>query len=273
MGKHQFDDLSSDNSREQNTEKELLVCDIYDNYIQELERLAPPKTSDSFKSVLELFDGAFGKPQIVEKLPADFSGIPVGRQSEIDAIADEMLLPFSENAPDEIRDKDGFLNFTEIGAMMDKIAQRQDLSEIEKCYLWSSLCQNIDDKDITVHDCDEAPEMIDSWVGRLDTAHAILPFTDRYHAGKLFNMSPEDASATIVKHEDGSTAMEKPLYKAVPYMMVLAAVGINEGDINASEGQLKALRALMKNGQFSDYANEWKKQFVRVDAAEACEDS
>jgi hypothetical protein len=42
-----------------------------------------------------------------------------------------------------------------------------------------------------------------------------------------------------------------------------AILGINQGDINASEGQLSALRQLREKGSFAAYAEEWEKQFVR----------
>ena len=116
-------------------------------------------------------------------------------------------------------------------------------------------------QDLSINDADEKPEMIDSWKGSWDPWHALIGMNDGYHADKLINMSPEDASKAIFEHEDAKEGDDAGLtWKAARFLL-----GINQGDINASEGQLNALRQLRDQGTFSAYAAEWERQFVRED--------
>lgn len=187
------------------------------------------------------------KPPAV-KLPADFSSIPPERQKQIKTMAEDMLKGKTET------------NFTEIGKMMDNIAGRKDLSELEKMKLWTDVRSGLPNLNIKNHD--ENPKMIDSWHGAKDPWHALLRLDDTYHAGKLINMSKADADKAILAHEDGTDDTKRSPTKQLMFDIALKVFGINQGDVEASRGQLEALRALQRNGKFEDYANEWKKQFV-----------
>src|SRR6185436_18439069 len=116
--------------------------------------------------------------------------------------------------------------------------------------------------EIKVENWNEKPEMVDSWTGEKDPWHAIAPMDDKYH-NRLVNMTPEEASKAIFEQEDRTegdmhnSAITKVLWKAARF-----ALGINQGDINASEAQLKCMRELREKGTFSAYADEWQKQYV-----------
>lgn len=187
------------------------------------------------------------KPPAV-KLPADFSSITPERQKQIGTMAQDMLKGKSET------------NFTEIGKMMDTIASRKDLSELEKMKLWTDVRSGL--PNLTIKNHDENPKMIDSWHGAKDPWHALLRLDDTYHAGKLINMSKADADKAILAHEDGTDDTKRTTTNQIMFNIALGVFGVNKGDVEASRGQLEALRALQRNGKFEDYANEWKKQFV-----------
>lgn len=210
---------------------------------------AEPKTdgAEPKKDAQEIKKDTDNKPPAV-KLPADFSSIPPERQKQIGTMAQDMLKGKSET------------NFTEIGKMMDTIAARKDLSELEKMKLWTDVRSGL--PNLTIKNHDENPKMIDSWHGAKDPWHALLRLDDTYHAGKLINMSKADADKAILAHEDGTDDTKRTTTNQIMFNIALGVFGVNKGDVEASRGQLEALRALQRNGKFEDYANEWKKQFV-----------
>ena len=210
------------------------------------------------------------KPDLVTKLPADFSSIPQERRKEIAGMAGEMLRPYSKQADTNNRDADGKVSFNEIGAMMDRIGKRTDLTELEKCRLWSDIRIGIGAMGLPVEDCDQPQKMKDSWHGAKDPWHALITMDDGYHGNRLINMTPEQATKAIIDHENGADNGHYPLWKQLGWQVAKYVRGVNQGDVEASEGQLKALRALRETGRFADYATEWKKQFVRPDVDGNC---
>lgn len=240
--------------------------------------LAQNASPDSMKQ----FDGKSGRPELVTKpeqatgqdlvtkLPADFSSIPESRRKEIAGMAGEMLRPYTKQAESGNRDADGRVSFNEIGAMMDRIGKRTDLTELEKCRLWSDIRIGIGAMGLPVEDCDEPQKMKDSWHGAKDPWHALITMDDGYHGNRLINMTPEQATKAIIDHENGADNGHYPLWKQLGWQVAKFVRGVNQGDVEASEGQLKALRALRETGRFADYATEWKKQFVRPDVDANC---
>ncbi len=216
-------------------------------------------SADSMKA----FDGNAGAPQLVTQLPADFRSIPEGRRKEIAGMAGELLRPYTNKADANNRDADGKISFGEIGSIMDRIAKRPDLSELEKCRLWSDVRLGMGKMGLPIEDSDQVPKMIDSWHGAKDPWHALITLDDGYHGNRLINMTPEKATQAIIDHENGADNGHYPLWKQVGWQAAKIIRGVNQGDIESSEGQLKALRALRETGMFADYAKEWKKQFVR----------
>lgn len=231
---------------------------------------AQGRQGDAHSSTMKAFDGKAGAPQLVMNLPADFRTIPEGRRNEIVGMAAELLRPYTNKADANNRDADGKVSFSEIGSIMDRIAKRQDLSELEKCRLWSDVRIGIGKMGLPIKDCDQVTSTIDSWHGAKDPWHALITLDDGYHANRLINMTPEQASKAIIDHENGVDNGHYPLWKQVGWQGARLLRGINQGDVDASEGQLKALRALRETGMFADYAKEWKKQFVRSDVDGNC---
>ncbi len=231
--------------------------------------LAQGNQTDSHSSSMKAFDGKAGAPQLVTNLPADFSSIPEGRRREILGMAAELLKPYTNKADANNRDPDGKVSFGEIGSIMDRIAKRPDLSELEKCRLWSDVRIGMGKMGLPIQDCDQVPKTIDSW-HRTDRGHALVTLDDGYHGNRLINMTPEQASKAIIDHENGADNGHYPLWKQIGWQGARLLRGINQGDVEASEGQLKALRALRETGMFADYAKEWKKQFVRSDVDSIC---
>lgn len=187
----------------------------------------------------------------VTKLPVDFSSIPEERGQQLDKDAQKLI--------DKYYAVDEEMSFKDVSNIMKDISKRDDLSETEKCALWTDVHHKMRQQDVDFDDKDENPAMVDSWKGSWDPWHALVGLNDGYHADKLINMSPEDASKAIFEHEDTKEADQAGL----TWKAARTVLGINQGDINASEGQLKALRELRDKGTFAAYAEEWEKQFVK----------
>jgi hypothetical protein len=193
----------------------------------------------------------------ITKLPVDFNAIPDWRAQQLNESARGLIDKYynQPNAPDHE------LSFGDIANIMKDISQRQDLTEVEKCALWTQVHGIMGREELDITADDEKPEMVDSWKGSSDPWHALIGLNDGYHADRLVNMSPEDASKAIFEHEDSKEGEDAGLtWRAARFLL-----GINQGDINASEGQLQALRQLREQGTFAAYAQEWGRQFVRKD--------
>jgi hypothetical protein len=186
----------------------------------------------------------------VTKLPVDFSAIPEWRGKQLDQGARDLV--------ERYYGADEKMSFQDVANIMKDISGRKDLTETEKCRLWTGVHHEMRKNDVSIDDSDENPAMVDSWKGSWDPWHAIVGLNDGYHADKLINMSPADASKEIFEHEDAKEGDDAGL----TWQTARFVLGINQGDINASEGQLKALRQLREQGSFSAYAKEWEKQFV-----------
>lgn len=200
----------------------------------------------------------------ITKLPVDMSEIPEWRNQQLTKTADGLIRNYTDGkTPSGLRD--GRLSFNDISNIMKDISKMPDLTETEKCKLWSNVREQMQKNSVPILDADEKKEMIDSWKGSDDPWHAILHMGDGYHADKLINMSPEAASKAIIEHEDGAETKDMPLWRSAVWNTAHFLLGRNTGDVNASEGQLKALRELRSKGTFSAYANEWTEQFVRKD--------
>lgn len=231
-------------------------------------RLARADHTSRPTEFITAYDDA-GKPhrfqnQPIEKLPVDMSGIPDWRVKQISTKGDELIKKYTEGkTPDG--NKDGKLSFNDIGNMMKDIGKMPDLTEVEKCRLWTDIRLKIQKNSVPILDADEKAEMIDSWKGSGDPYHALITMDDGYHGSRLINMEPEAASKAIQEHEHGAEAGQMPLVRGAIWKLAYNILGPNTGDINASEGQLKALRELRSKGTFSAYADEWTRQFVRED--------
>lgn len=200
----------------------------------------------------------------VTKLPVDFSVIPDWRLKQVNETAYDLI----ESRMKGLRPDggpDGMISFNDIADIMQDISKMDNLTEVEKCRLWSEVRNVLQERDVPILDADEKPEMIDSWKGSGDPWHALITLSDGYHGNRLINMSREEASAAIAEHEDGAEADQMGFFRGLLWRGAHAILGRNEGDVKASEGQLEALRALRSQGTFAAYAAEWRNQFVRTD--------
>lgn len=200
----------------------------------------------------------------ITALPVDFSSIPDWRLKQMNQDATQLIRNyFTEKTP--TGGPDLSLSFHNISDIMKDISKMDQYTEVEKCRLWSEVRNIMQDRSLNVLDADEKKEMIDSWKGSGDPWHSLITLNDGYHANRLINMSPEDASKAIRDHEEGAETKDMPWYRAAMWNTAHFFLGTNTGDVNASEGQLHALRALRNGGTFAAYADEWTRQFVRTD--------
>lgn len=231
------------------------------------------------------FDGQNGPPTIVDstivaydekgqahrfanhpitKLPVDFSSIPDWRLKQVTSKADGLIDRYKD-PPKPDGKPDGRISFNDISNIMKDIGRMENLTEVEKCRLWSEVRNKLGSRGISLIDKDEVSKMIDSWHGVKDPGHALITMDDGYHGNFLINKTPEEASRAIKAHEDGSDDTQRTVTGEIMFRGALLVLGINKGDIEASEGQLRALRELRSKGRFSAYAEEWSRQFVRPD--------
>lgn len=200
----------------------------------------------------------------IESLPVDFSKIPEWRKEQLKERAGPLIEKYTEGKTPDGK-PDGKISFNDVASMMKDVAGMEDLTEVEKARLWSDVRIALQKNDVDILDADEKPEMIDSWKGESDPWHAIITMDDGYHGNRLINMSAEDASKAILEHEDGTEPSSRSLMGEIRWQGAMFLLGINKGDINASEGTLRALRAYRENGTFQAYADAWKSEFVRTD--------
>lgn len=201
----------------------------------------------------------------ITKLPVDFSAIPDWRLKQVNSQADGLISKYRDGLTPDGK-KDGQISFNDISNIMKDIGKMENLTEVEKCRLWSEVRGKLGGASIL--DKDEKPEMIDSWHGSKDPGHALIRMDDGYHGNFLINKTPEEASKAILAHEDGTDDTKRSLVGEAMFRGALLVLGINKGDIYASEGQLRALRELRSKGTFSAYAEEWTRQFVRPEIDE-----
>jgi hypothetical protein len=202
--------------------------------------------------------------QPITKLPVDFSSIPDWRLKQVTSQADGLIDRYKDPLKPDGK-PDGQISFNDISNIMKDIGRMEGLTETEKCRLWSEVRNKLGSRGISILDKDEVPKMIDSWHGSKDPGHALITMDDGYHGNFLINKTPEEASRAIQAHEDGSDDTQRTVTREIMFRGALLVLGINKGDIEASEGQLRALRELRSKGRFSAYAEEWTRQFVRQD--------
>ncbi len=249
-------------------ETSSLSATIFSKFDDFRQTLKTALSSNSSEACMKEFDAGGGleicESEKVTSLPVDFSGISEERRTELDSRATKLIEKYSTGeTPDG--DDDEELSFHDISDIMQDIAKMSDLTEVEKCRVWSDVHRHMQEDGVDISDADEYTSMIDSWTGNSDPWHALISMDDRYHAGSLINQSPEDASNAILDHENGGESDKLGFFRGMAWEGAKLVFGVNQGDINASEGQLSALRQLRSEGTFQAYADEWDYQFVRKD--------
>lgn len=200
----------------------------------------------------------------ITSLPVDFKNIPEWRREQLRQGADSLIKNYKDGKTPNGK-TDGKISFNDLANMMKDVGKMDDLTEVEKARLWSDVRVSLQKNSVSILDADEKPEMIDSWKGSDDPWHAVITMDDGYHGNRLINMPEKDASQAIHNHENGAEADKMPFLRSLVWRGAKAVLGVNKGDINASEGTLRALRAYRDKGTFSAYAEQWQKEFVRPD--------
>ena len=179
------------------------------------------------------------------KLPFDpHEGVSAERSDELDDRAHKSLwVDYG---------KDGELNYTDVGKIMQDIAHSPDLSEREKASLWSRVANQSNEHGVSLEGL--RPEARDSFVPSASNKHVILGFDDGYHA-PLAMLSTEQAHRAILQHENAEIAV-------VVGRMLDPRFPLNQGDVTASKRQVEALKEYLQGG-FQAYANAWNRLYVQ----------
>lgn len=197
----------------------------------------------------------------IKEMPPSFKDVPEWRDKQLDKEAQAELDKYM-NKTRNYMEPSGVMDYEKVADMQKEIAARQDLTETEKCLLYSKIQTTMRETPIKVENWNAKRETIDSWTGESDPWHAVAPIDDRYH-NRLVNMSPEESSKAIQEQEDYKEGdMHSSPITGAAWKVARWWYGVNTGDINASEGQVKCMRELKEKGTFSAYAEEWDKQFV-----------
>jgi hypothetical protein len=200
--------------------------------------------------------------------------VPASRRSGLDAYTDQLIKSVSGDdklvnkfdrfgLPYNVTETDNKVTYKEYGKLLNNIAQRKDLSEGEKVYVWTKLNGN-EGKTYKMSTEGANPNVVDT-IMPWDTGHAVLHggAKDGYHV-PMVNMTNDQAINAITENERSEGKKHGPIAGAVRWAAgVVTGTGeINRGDFNASVAQVAALRALKSEG-FSGYAREWNARFVK----------
>jgi hypothetical protein len=202
-----------------------------------------------------------------------YEHVPQERQKELNKLTEDLIGSVTGNevthqimtdfGPQEYTTKDNRINYREYGQLLNDIAKRDDLTEMEKLYVWTHLNSLNGDKYKSSTE-GANPAVVDS-IMPWDTGHCILNggARDQYH-GQMANMTPEEADARIMENERNEgwkTSFVHGMARKV--IGIVTGVGdINSGDYHSSTHQATALRAMKAEG-FSGYAREWNRLFVQ----------
>lgn len=207
------------------------------------------------------------------EFPTDpYQHVPAERQKELNKWTDDLISSVTGNdvthqIPTEFglheytqKDK---LTYREYGQLLNKIAQRNDLTEMEKVYMWTHLNAGNGNK-YQASTEGANPAVIDS-IRSGDTGHCILHAgaRDQYH-GQMANLTEAEAHERIMENERNEGWKTSTFHGVARKALgvVLGFGDINPGDYQSSANQATALRAMKAEG-FSGYAREWNRLFVQ----------
>lgn len=146
------------------------------------------------------------------------------------------------------------INYRDMGQIATAIGADRSLSEQERAYVWNQVADHKGGGNAPqwyVPSTDEArPEVLDTHRPATSANHAFVGFNDGYHA-PLAMLPAAEAAERIRAHENGEG-----------FGLVTPVLGFNQGDFNASEGTVAAMREY-RTGGFAGFAQEWNRRFVQ----------
>lgn len=202
----------------------------------------------------------------------DLENLPLGEGMQ--EVFDEYLSPHQQATLNSLADnlidkyKDGKVSHTEIGMILDEIAAMDNLTDIEKAYLWTQIAdskgvpgflhtpKNHQDGDYDITNGGVNPSVIDDGLFMENTTliHTVVGFLDELHA-RLGGPEGDNGAA-----EEEIADRE---FTWIP--SIVPAKGNNPGDYEASMAMINAFRAFREGG-FDDFAAVWKEGMLTTDA-------
>jgi peptidoglycan hydrolase-like protein with peptidoglycan-binding domain len=185
--------------------------------------------------------------------------IPSWRQQQLRNVGYELINSHGEGRVGDANNRPT-LDFRDFGAILNDLAGRTDMTELEKAYTWTFIANakgeaTLDFRGFVNGQYDVSlegmpDEVADSHPFRRSNSpnHSVLGFSDGYHA-PLGNLSPEAAREEIENHESVSLPFGGP------------RINLNPGDTEASWRLGEAFRAFREGG-FSAFAETWNRNFV-----------
>jgi YD repeat-containing protein len=182
----------------------------------------------------------------VTQLPHNpYVGVPEWRQKQLNERAQSLI---------DKHTKDGPIDFCGFADLMDDITNMKDLTENEKVNVWTTIAAKRGNGVPFSTDCAN-PEVLDTFNPNTDIWHAIIGFTDGYHA-PMAHMSNAEVGLRIGVHEG--------LGQGADQLRVGPGAQVNRGDMKASSYQVTSLKAFLKDG-WAGYANNWRHFFTSPD--------
>jgi RHS repeat-associated protein len=159
------------------------------------------------------------------------------------------------------------VTFTDIGDILDNIANTPDLTELERAYVYNQIAYSLGPHGSKFRlsfmaTYDLSKEYWDSYRTWTTIYHVLAPLGDPYH-GSLGMMCPADAERTIWAYErqEGGPKVQNAV-RTLNQLFPDSVPSINCGDINASRAMATVMRAYINNGfKFKTFAETWKTIF------------
>ncbi|MBC8000527.1 MAG: hypothetical protein IAF58_21430 [Leptolyngbya sp.] len=198
--------------------------------------------------------------QRITRMPVDIhAGIHPEREEQLARKANDILYAGADRSNLHLNPKP-IVGFNSVANMMDAVAGSADLTEREKCNVWSRIVGGLKSDKYYMTAKDANPAVVDSWLAG-DVWHAVIPMNDSYHGDRLINLPRDRAINAILNHELGGEANHLQGFTRLKWLAAQRLLGPNQGDIESSRRQLNALDVFLKDG-FSGYSWAWRRLFV-----------
>ena len=219
---------------------------------------------------------------------ADFSLITPERKLELEQVAEQYVTTYANGRTQRVRgdfrepdlgdsgaagipQRESYsvprIDFNDLRGIVQDIADRPDMGDIDKAYVWNTIAGMKGDAKIVEYEnarlhIDNAgvrPGLIDDDRAWNTSNHTVVPFTDGYHGfggNGMANGSLSDAYQRIEEHEDS----------VAPGLGRVPVLGRNEGDIAASRATVEAFhvwRDAPDGRKFAAFADSWSQLVVQ----------